>query len=343
MNADARLILSYRAASVSLIVLLAGCASHRPAPVSEARTATPQQGAPIVSSTPKPMPEPVTPPKPLASDDKVHVIQKGDTLISIALANGLDYRELALWNNIDNPNVIKLGEALRLTPPGVFTAPLAPVAAMPKPGDVIATPLITTPAPVNAAPNVNTDKFKVEPKGGKVPYSDAAFAKANANADAGAPITGTPLPPVAPIVTTSATTPPAVLPPSASSVDKTEWAWPVHPAPTAGKFTAFSELSKGIDIPGTRKSPVLAAAAGKVIYAGSSLRGYGRLIIIRHTNQDWSSAYAHNEKILVEEGQQVKKGEKIAEMGDSDADSVKLHFEIRKNGKPVDPVKWLGN
>lgn len=330
MNPENHLI---RLPAAVLIATLAACTAPRPAPVSDARMAAPQPSAPAMSPSSKPVPEPVTPPKPLASDEKVHVIQKGDTLISIALANGLDYRELALWNNIENPNVIKLGEVLRLTPPG---APGAPAVPSPRPGEPIATPLVIIPAPISATPTANTDKFKVEPKGGKVPYSDAAYAKAS---------TEPALPPVgaqAPGAAATAATVPATPAAAPSAGDKIEWGWPVAPPPAPGKYTPFSELSKGIDIPGTRKTPVLAAASGKVIYAGSSLRGYGRLIIIRHTNQDWSSAYAHNDKILVEEGQLVKKGDRIAEMGDSDTDSVKLHFEIRKNGKPVDPVRLLG-
>ena len=104
----------------------------------------------------------------------------------------------------------------------------------------------------------------------------------------------------------------------------------------------FTEANKGLDISGIKGAPVLASAPGKVVYSGAGLRGYGRLVIIKH-NATWLSAYAHNEKILVAEGDEVKKGQKIAEMGSSDADQVKLHFEIRKQGKPVDPIKLLPN
>ncbi len=105
-------------------------------------------------------------------------------------------------------------------------------------------------------------------------------------------------------------------------------------------MTTFTEANKGIDIAGAKGTAVNAAGNGKVIYSGSGLRGYGRLVIIKH-NVTWFSAYAHNEKIVVAEGQEVKRGQKIAEMGNSDTDQVKLHFEIRKNGKPLDPVKFL--
>ena len=104
----------------------------------------------------------------------------------------------------------------------------------------------------------------------------------------------------------------------------------------------FTDANKGVDIFGNKGTPILASAPGKVVYSGAGLRGYGRLVIIKH-NATWLSAYAHNEKILVAEGEEVKKGQKIAEMGSSDADQVKLHFEIRKQGKPVDPMKFLPN
>lgn len=114
------------------------------------------------------------------------------------------------------------------------------------------------------------------------------------------------------------------------------WAWPVK----GNVIAKFTEVNKGIDIAGTKGTPVLAAESGKVIYNEAGMRGYGRLIIIKHSDE-WLSAYAHNDKVLVKQNQDVKKGEKIAEMGASDADRVKLHFEIRRQGKPVDPLKYL--
>ena len=115
-----------------------------------------------------------------------------------------------------------------------------------------------------------------------------------------------------------------------------DWGWP-----TDGKVLAkFSDTNKGLDIAGTEGQPILAAASGKVVYSGSGLRGYGKMVIIKH-NKTYLSAYAHNKQILVKEGAEVTKGMKIAEMGNSDADSVKLHFEIRKLGQPTDPEKFL--
>jgi lipoprotein NlpD len=120
--------------------------------------------------------------------------------------------------------------------------------------------------------------------------------------------------------------------------EKLEWTWPA-----SGKLiTGFSDNAnlKGIDISGKTGQPVVASAAGKVVYAGTGIRGYGKLVIVKHTNT-YLSAYAHNKEIVVKEGQQVARGQKIAEMGNTDAEQVMLHFEIRRQGKPVDPLKYL--
>ncbi|MBI3716610.1 MAG: peptidoglycan DD-metalloendopeptidase family protein [Betaproteobacteria bacterium] len=298
-----------------LLAGLAGCSSNRPAPVVDSRPQPPK----AVTASPKAgEPSPGEPAK--AIEGRTHVIAKGETLIAIALQYGLDYRELAAWNNIENPNVIKLGEVLRITAPEAIST----TGGLPKPGEPVATPLTVSPMPTPAGtPLANTEKYKVDPKTAKVPYTDAAYAKLSAEAAAA----GT-------AAAASAST--AAAPAGAAASGDPDWAWPVK-----GKLLAmFTESSKGIDISGTRNTPVLAAAGGKVIYNQSGLRGYGRLVIIKH-NDNWLSAYAHNEKVLVIEGQAVKKGEKIAEMGSSDSDVVKLHFEIRRQGKPVDPMKFL--
>jgi lipoprotein NlpD len=130
--------------------------------------------------------------------------------------------------------------------------------------------------------------------------------------------------------------PPAAPGLPAADGDKVDWTWPAR-----GRVTAtFTDAGKGIDIAGAKGEAVLAAGSGRVVYSGTGLRGYGKLVILKH-NETWLSAYAHNEKLLVNEGDVVKKGQKIAEMGASDTDSVKLHFEIRKQGSPVDPLKLL--
>lgn len=340
-----------RHAGVSiLIAMLAACAANRPAPVSDARP-SPAPGSTLSTGAPTGVSTLVAV-KP-SDGERVHVIQKGETMISIALQNGLDYRELAAWNNIENPNVIKLGESLRLTAPGapVIVAGSAP---QPKPGEPVATPLILTPMPM-AATSLNTDKLKSEPKATKLPYSDAAYAGLTAEAAvtvAGVPngsasvatsaaaSTAASTAAIAPVPVAS--TPGTTAPVTVAANDDVDWAWPIQPQPKGKIIANFTDANKGIDISGAKGSPIVASAAGKVVYSGAGLRGYGRLVIIKHNNT-WLSAYAHNEKILVAESQSVKKGEKIAEMGNSDADQVKLHFEIRKQGKPVDPAKLLPN
>ncbi|MGP1678949.1 MAG: peptidoglycan DD-metalloendopeptidase family protein, partial [Burkholderiales bacterium] len=124
---------------------------------------------------------------------------------------------------------------------------------------------------------------------------------------------------------------------AADNEDKVDWGWPARGQIIAG----FSEASnKGLDIAGKPGDPVIASGPGRVVYSGSGLRGYGKLVIIKH-NKTYLSAYAHNRDILVKEGQSVVKGQKIAEVGSTDSDRPKLHFEIRKLGKPVDPTKYL--
>lgn len=124
---------------------------------------------------------------------------------------------------------------------------------------------------------------------------------------------------------------------AAASEDQIPWSWPVNGPVLAG----FDEIkNKGLDLGGTVGDAVLAAADGRVVYAGAGLRGYGNLIILKHNNT-YLTAYAHNQSLLVKEDQSVRKGQKIAEMGNSDADRVKLHFEVRRQGKPVDPAKYL--
>jgi lipoprotein NlpD len=304
-------------------LLLAGCASRRPAPVVER---APE--APAVVEAPKPV-EPALPPveKPLPT----YTVKRGDTLVGIALQFGLDYRELAAWNNIVNVNAIKVGQVLVVARPSN-----APVEAV----SPVATPLASAGPVVEARPLSNTPLAKVEPRGEKLPYSDRALAQLS-SPPAGSESPATPsTPPSAPPATP---TPRPAAPPATEAesggtdAETLDWMWPVK-----GKVIApFTESSKGVDIGGKKGAPVLAAASGRVVYAGAGLRGYGKLVIIKHNNL-WLSAYAHNENILVKEGQDVRRGQRIAEMGATDADQVKLHFEVRRQGKPVDPAKVLG-
>jgi lipoprotein NlpD len=153
-------------------------------------------------------------------------------------------------------------------------------------------------------------------------------------ATAPAPITPVRSAPATPVQTTPATTPVQPVQRSASG-----WAWPSNGA-VIGRFSSNGSLNKGIDIAGELGQPVLAASDGSVVYAGSGLRGYGELLIIKHSDT-YVSAYGHNRRLLVREGQRVKAGQTIAEMGSTGTDRVKLHFEIRRQGKPVDPLQYL--
>lgn len=173
--------------------------------------------------------------------------------------------------------------------------------------------------------------LRVVPPGAAVQSQGVSVRPIDANRDAApAPKSAASAP------TASASSVPASHAPAARAEDAV-FAWPAKGQVLAG----FDEAkNKGIDIAGKAGDPVLAAADGQVVYAGAGLRGYGNLIIVKHDNT-FLTAYAHNQKLLVKEDQKVRKGDKIAEMGNSDADRVKLHFEVRKQGKPVDPSKYL--
>jgi lipoprotein NlpD len=289
-----------------LLAVLAGCAARQPAPVID-RAATPApRTAPGVSASPQPRVADVRP--------NTYVVKRGDTLFSIALDNGQDYRELAQWNNLTDPNRIQVGQELRLRAPE-GTAQVSPIRT---PGSVESRPL---------AASGQSDALKTEPRAGKRPYSEENLALMQRG-----PAEARPQPSVKP--------PPPVQPQAAQGPDeedKVDWSWPASGRVIAG----FSEATnKGIDIAGKSGDTVVASAAGRVVYSGQGLRGYGKLIIIKHNNT-FLSAYAHNKEILVKEGQNVVKGQKIAEVGNTDADQPKLHFEIRRLGKPVDPAKFL--
>lgn len=253
-----------------------------------------------------------------------YTVQKGDTLYGIALEHGFDYKEVAEGNGIASPYTIRIGQQLK------FNA---------SPQVVVVTPLKVVPV-VEAQQAREDPLLKTQPKAVKHAYSsqgdaDPLRAKAPEQAEKGAMSKSD----------SQDKSAPAELPAEkkesiqAEDDERVEWNWP-----TAGKvITPFNEASssgKGLDIGGNSGQPVLAAGPGKVVYSGNGLRGYGKLVIIKH-NKAYLSAYAHNHKILVKEGQNVTRGQKIAEMGDSDADQVKLHFEIRRFGKPVDPIKYL--
>ena len=209
-----------------------------------------------------------------------YTVRPGDTLMRIAAQSNQPWRDIVRWNNLENPNVIEVGQVLRVVPPAAAVAATDPAPARPA----------STPAKPPAVATQTT------------PGAAAA---------------------------------PAAVP--SAGADDVEFIWPASGALVAG----FDESkNKGLAIAGKAGDPVVAAADGRVVYAGAGLRGYGNLIILKHNNT-FLTAYAHNQSLLVKEDQNVKKGQKIAEMGSTDADRVKLHFEIRRSGKPVDPARYL--
>jgi len=266
-----------------------------------------------------------------------YIVKKGDTLYSIALDHGQDYRDLASWNELADPAYIQVDQKLRLFAPGTSTEVTTP--------QPVALPPATLPAPRPAEPAAAPIPTLSEPRARRVPYSDKALAElmrygaATSQRAAAAPAT-----PAAPAASTAKAGRPAEPPKSVQAGmsvlpdERLVWEWP-----TAGRVLyGFGEGAnyKGVGIDGVVGQPVVASAPGKVVYSGSGLRGYGKLIIIKH-NATYLSVYAHNSQLLVREGQTVAQGQKIAQMGDSDSDRVGLHFEIRRLGKPIDPLKHL--
>lgn len=308
---------------VLLLPFIGACASHAPAPV-EVRDAASASG--------KPATLPASVAQGAAAPDSgagYYTVKKGDTLYSIALDHGQDHKDVAAWNNLENPGVIRIGQRLRVAPEdnGAPVAVVKPVTS----SAPIEVKTDAAPAPALKSPG-NTDNLKREPKGGKLAYSEAALARAQQAEAAARPAE------VKPEEARSerpAEPKPADKP--ALGGDEPDWMWPAN-----GKLIApFAEGgSKGVDIAGKAGDPVLAAASGVVSYAGAGLRGYGNLVVLRH-NATYLSVYAHNSKLLVKEKDSVTKGQKIAEMGSTDTESPRLHFEIRRQGKPADPQKFL--
>ncbi|ASL42409.1 Murein hydrolase activator NlpD [Burkholderia sp. AD24] len=231
-------------------------------------------------------------------------VKPGDTLYRIALENGQNYRDISTWNNLTNPNQIEVDQLLRVVPPGANTAALTPG--------------------VSTAPIGNGGAVQSAPLGSTPPGAAAGVAAP--------PIYGSG-------ANNASLTPPApgAASDSGAAAGNVSFAWPVR-GPLLGTFN--DSTNKGVNIGGAAGDPVKASADGRVVYAGNGLRGYGNLIIIKH-DATYLTAYAHNRALMVKEGDAVTKGQKIAEMGNSDSDRVMLHFEVRRQGKPVDPLKYL--
>ena len=305
------------AAILGVLLLAGGCASQRPAPVDDRRAApTAQPRLPVLQPAPAP-----------GSGPRTYVVKRGDTLYSIALEHGADYRELAQANKLDDPSKIRVGQELRL--PAIEERPATQVGSTRPSRDIESRPLSAAPGTAQPAQPAAEGGMKTSPRAQRLPYSEqnlASLSRGETKPEARPEPRPEPAKPAAPAASTVERDPDAI-----------DFAWPAR----GRVLQAFSEPNnKGLDIAGKPGDPVLAAAAGRVMYTGTGIRGYGKLIVIKHDN-NFNSVYAHNREILVKQDQAVARGQKIAELGDTDADAPKLHFEIRKSGKPVDPAKYL--
>lgn len=296
------------AAAAATLLILAGCASSgRRAPVEDRAKPAPVAGS--TSASASQAPAKVLPGAENAGKPGYYTVKPGDTLIRIALEAGKTWRDIAAWNGLENPNLIEVGQVLRVEPPaGEGLASAKPVtspkiesrALDSKTGTKAAGAAASTPGAAAVASGASAADAKA------APASAATVASSSQVADA-------------------------------KGQDEPNWGWPAS-GPVIGGFEEGKH--KGLTFSGKAGDPVLASADGRVVYAGSGLRGYGNLVILKHSG-DFLTAYAHNQTLLVKEDQVVRKGQKIAEMGSTDSDRVQLHFEIRKGGKPVDPAKQL--
>lgn len=233
---------------------------------------------------------------------QTYQVKPGDTLFSIAFRAGMDFKTLARINRIGEPYTIYVGQVLVVTnPDAVQTAVVGPNGG----------------SRSSNKNHSNSTSSDTSSKASKVVASEKQTRYGQ----------------------TERVEEPEKIPNSTINGNVKQWLWPVK-GPILEKFSAQEHGNKGLDIGGTVGTPIKAAAAGQVVYAGSALRGYGNLVIIRH-NDDFLSAYAHNSRLLVKERDSVVAGQVIAEMGNSDADRVKLHFEIRFRGKSIDPLRYL--
>lgn len=274
----------------TLASFMAGCAGYRPSGDTKRAQRPPASGYRIVVS--------------------------GDTLYSIAWDAGQDYRDVARWNGIRSPYLLKPGQQIRLSPPQrdgdrVTVAPGDTLYSLAEDVGVSYKDLanwnnISPPYVIQPGQTLRTTPPRTSTA--KAPRSSAGNKRS-----------------------ASKTTPTYTV----SAAKLGPWEWPAD-----GRVVNRFARTKGLDISGKRGQPIRATAPGQVVYKGGGLRGYGQLIIVKH-NRDFLSAYAHCDRIYVEEGDVIKRGQKIAAMGNSGTDQVKLHFEIRYRGSPVDPLKYL--
>jgi lipoprotein NlpD len=297
--------------------LLAACATRMDqAPISD------QSGNALSTLGAQPA-APLGPPPP-----GYYRVKPGDTLYRIALENGQNYRDIASWNNMTNPNQIEVDQLLRVAPPGANLAAATPgVSTAPVMGGAVQSQPLNLPygAPQNVPP-------------GTLPSAPPGSTTAMTPAPSYGPSSGMgALPNAAPGVATSPAPVTGLDNGATAATGQPAFIWPAR-GPIIGTFDDAN--NKGVNIGGAAGDPVNASADGRVVYSGNGLRGYGNLVIIKH-DATFLTAYAHNRALMVKEGDAVTKGQKIAEMGSSDSDRVMLHFEVRRQGKPVDPLKYL--
>lgn len=247
-----------------------------------------------------------------------YTVRKGDTLYAIAFRYGLDYRTLARINGINSSYRIFPGQSLRLKPSSQSVVKQKATSSKP----------VTKTVSQKATRAASGVKVAERSSVSSVPVK--ATSKPVAKTASTKPVHSAPAKKVPQNQKTTS---------ASASAAAIRWRWPSQGKLLAG-FRTKGKVNKGINLAGNTGDPVYAAASGDVVYAGSGLLGYGNLVIIDH-NQKYLSAYAHNSRVLVKESDKVKAGEKIAEMGRSGADRVMLHFEIRRDGVPVNPLKYL--
>lgn len=328
---------------MALMVVFAGCASpnHR-APVddrsSSARSSKPPRG---IENEGKP---------------GYYTVKPGDTLTRIGVEFSQNWKDIQRWNDIENANSIEAGQVLRVKPPVNNVASTASKpSALPAPVNKPVTPAATT-TTVTSKP-VEPEEIVTKAEAGVVVTKGVSTDTVEERSLESKPLASASTTPKPAAAESKTSTAKAVTAPSAASAtaattstdkpssedssksadDGLTWAWPTNNK-IIGKFEPGQ--TRGLLFGGNAGDPVIAAADGRVIYSGSGLRGYGNLIILQH-NKSFLTAYAHNQKLLVKENQVVQRGQKIAEMGSSEASQVQLLFELRKSGKPIDPVKLL--